>query len=417
MSLLLKKYIKSVSLMNKQTANEYRTRLTNFEKFILKNYNIDLDSLVQQCKENKFDVYDVLSDYSTYLKEELKLHTTTLKQRIVTAKNFLETQDIDISDRKFKLKIRLPKNIKREKHALDKNDVVKILNGISEIRLKTYVMLLASTAVRAVEGLSIRNMDLDLESNPAKIILKGEFTKTKTDRSVFITQELKEQLIKWLDFKYRKRRICFKEDGKSKTEYRTPVKNEDDLVFSIRKPYKNTNVLKETYLKRTQAQNNYCNMLPLFNKTLDRIGRGKREYGNEKRREITFHSFRSFVKSTISDLGHSDYSEWFIGHAGSTYWRKKDKEKAEIFQKLEPYLTILDITELERKGADMQTRIEELEQVNQVYRTREKEREEKERKQNEWLIKMEKRFNELTAKFDMPRDSKTGRLKRLKNQK
>ncbi|HJT85540.1 MAG TPA: tyrosine-type recombinase/integrase [Nitrososphaeraceae archaeon] len=403
--------------MNKQTANEYRTRLTNFEKFILKNYNIDLDSLVQQCKENKFDVYDVLSDYSTYLKEELKLHTTTLKQRIVTAKNFLETQDIDISDRKFKLKIRLPKNIKREKHALDKNDVVKILNGISEIRLKTYVMLLASTAVRAVEGLSIRNMDLDLESNPAKIILKGEFTKTKTDRSVFITQELKEQLIKWLDFKYRKRRICFKEDGKSKTEYRTPVKNEDDLVFSIRKPYKNTNVLKETYLKRTQAQNNYCNMLPLFNKTLDRIGRGKREYGNEKRREITFHSFRSFVKSTISDLGHSDYSEWFIGHAGSTYWRKKDKEKAEIFQKLEPYLTILDITELERKGADMQTRIEELEQVNQVYRTREKEREEKERKQNEWLIKMEKRFNELTAKFDMPRDSKTGRLKRLKNQK
>jgi F0F1-type ATP synthase gamma subunit len=52
------------------------------------------------------------------------------------------------------------------------------------------------------------------------------------------------------------------------------------------------------------------------------------------------------VKSTISDLGYSDYSEWFIGHSGSTYWRKKDNEKAETFQKIEPYLTFLNIQQL-----------------------------------------------------------------------
>jgi hypothetical protein len=34
---------------------------------------------------------------------------------------------------------------------------------------------------------------------------------------------------------------------------------------------------------------------------------------------------------TISDLGYADFSEWFIGHSGSTYWTKKDSEKAEIF--------------------------------------------------------------------------------------
>ena len=51
---------------------------------------------------------------------------------------------------------------------------------------------------------------------------------------------------------------------------------------------------------------------------------GSPEDGNENRREITLHSFRRFVKTTISDLGYSDYSEWFIGHSGSTYWRKKD---------------------------------------------------------------------------------------------
>ena len=51
------------------------------------------------------------------------------------------------------------------------------------------------------------------------------------------------------------------------------------------------------------------------------------EDGNERRRQITIHSFRRFVKSTISDLGYGDYSEWFIGHSGSTYWRKKESEK------------------------------------------------------------------------------------------
>jgi hypothetical protein len=68
--------------------------------------------------------------------------------------------------------------------------------------------------------------------------------------------------------------------------------------------------------------------------------------------------------------------EWFIGHAGSTYWRKKDTEKAELFRKIEPYLTFLDITGLESKSADMETKTNQVmaenlslkQQVNELYR-------------------------------------------------
>jgi hypothetical protein len=84
------------------------------------------------------------------------------------------------------------------------------------------------------------------------------------------------------------------------------------------------------------------------------------------------HSFRRFVKSTISDLGYSDYSEWFIGHSVSTYYRKKESEKVDIFRKIEPYLTFLNIYELERQGADIQSKIEELEILNQSLRERDK---------------------------------------------
>jgi hypothetical protein len=102
------------------------------------------------------------------------------------------------------------------------------------------------------------------------------------------------------------------------------------------------------------------------------MNRGDREVNNERRRQITLHSFRRFVKSTISDLGYSDYSEWFIGHSGSTYYRKKDSDKIEIFRKIEPYLTFLNVYQLERQGADIQTKIEELEFVNQSLRERDK---------------------------------------------
>ena len=95
-------------------------------------------------------------------------------------------------------------------------------------------------------------------------------------------------------------------------------------------------------------------MARTFAKTLDRMGKGNGEDGNKRRRQITLHSFRRFVKTTISNLGYADYSEYFIGHSGSTYWLKKDSEKAEIFRKIEPYLTFLNVHELERQGVDIQ---------------------------------------------------------------
>jgi hypothetical protein len=42
----------------------------------------------------------------------------TMKQRIITVKNFLEYHDVDISPRKFKLKIKLPKSIRKWSAAL-----------------------------------------------------------------------------------------------------------------------------------------------------------------------------------------------------------------------------------------------------------------------------------------------------------
>jgi TolA-binding protein len=45
---------------------------------------------------------------------------------------------------------------------------------------------------------------------------------------------------------------------------------------------------------------------------------------------------------------------------------------AEIFYKVESYLTFLNIHQLERQGADIQSKVEELEELNQSLKQRDK---------------------------------------------
>ena len=72
-----------------------------------------------------------------------------------------------------------------------------------------------------------------------------------------------------------------------------------------------------------------------FGKTLDRMGMGDREeVDHGRRRRITLHSMRRFVKSTISDLGYGDFSEFMIGHSSSTYYRVRLMKKLLYFEKL-----------------------------------------------------------------------------------
>ena len=387
----LMKFIKGVSIRNKNTAKQYYSRLTVFEKFVNKNYEINIDKLIQKLKSKEYDPYDILNDYCVFLQNNYNLSSVSFRDKIITVKTFFEYNDIEITPRKFKLKVRFPKAVLRHKEAIDKEDIIKILNGCSDLRLKTYVMLLAATGLRATEALSIRLKDLDISlSNglTAKLNIRGQYTKTKVDRYVFLTQEVVEQIKIWIDYKYRKRRICYKdkESGENITEYRTPEKKPNEPLFSL---YQTDNPRPEIM---------YNNMGAIFAKTLDRIGMGLREDGNEIRRQITLHSFRRWVKSTISDLGYADYSEWFIGHSGSTYWRKKDKEKAEIFKKIESYLTFLNVPKLERQGADLQTKIEELQLINHSLRDNDKIKEDALAHLSDQLLVLRERIQQLERK-------------------
>jgi hypothetical protein len=72
---------------------------------------------------------------------------------------------------------------------------------------------------------------------------------------------------------------------------------------------------------------------------------------------------------------------------------KKDNEKAEIFKKIEPYLTFLNIQQLNRQGVDLETKIEELQDINQVLREKDKMKEDVIANLSDKLIMLSKRLD------------------------
>jgi hypothetical protein len=97
----------------------------------------------------------------------------------------------------------------------------------------------------------------------------------------------------------------------------------------------------------------------------------RKEDGVYKRRKITFHSFRRFVRTTMSNqTGNSDYREWFLGHKKSVYYTNKPDDLKRIYkEQCMKYLTFLDYATVEATGRSFEAQLKQkdsvIEQLNQ----------------------------------------------------
>jgi Phage integrase family len=235
-------------------------------------------------------------------------------------------------------------------------------------------LVLASGGMRAIEGLAIRYRDLDFTVSPTSVHIRKEFTKTKVARDIYISDEATKYLKQWLDWKYQEARIL--KTGKRTTT--TPMP--DDLVFS-------------SFLGSNPASM-YQKLRDEFHKLLEVVGLNNRKE-NSLRGEVTFHSFRRFVKSVVSDSVNQDYSEWFLGHQKSPYYVKKEHELREIYKsKCMPHLTFLDYDAALESGGrtaelklqEKQREIDQLRELDSISR--------------DSIRELSERLMQLEAKFD-----------------
>jgi integrase len=278
------------------------------------------------------------------------LSIPSIRLYVSAIRSYLAYHDIDVIPSKFKRKVRMPKLYREDEQPLDAQDVRKILLACNNRRLKAYLLVLASGAMRAIEALAIRVKDCDFSVNPTKIHIRKEYAKTRVARNVYISDEATQYLQQWIDWKYR-------DKGNEWTKNKDPT----DLVFRV---YNTINEPDPRHL--------YIKVLLEFEKLLTVVGLDERkEDGRRLRRKVTLHSLRRHAKGVISNQVNQDYSEWYLGHSRSPYYTLKESERRETYAtRVMKYLTFLDYSTLETTGKNIESKLSEKEKEIQLLRQR-----------------------------------------------
>ena len=94
------KFIKSVTIRNKNTARQYHLRLSLFAKFIQEKYKIDLDKFLQQLKRQGADLetkIEELQDINQILREKDKMKEDVIAN--LSDKLIMLSERLDIIER------------------------------------------------------------------------------------------------------------------------------------------------------------------------------------------------------------------------------------------------------------------------------------------------------------------------------
>jgi integrase len=329
-------FLNSVKRNSLKTSVNYETSLSYLQSFLTTNGHT-LESVLEPLSNNQINVYVLLEEFISYLTENKSLQSNSVRQYLVGIKSYLAYYDIDIIPSKFKSKVRLPKRQFEDQEPIDAKDIRNILLNCANRRLRTFILAAASSGARSSELLSTRVKDCDFSSSPTTIHLRKEYTKTRTARDIYISNEANKSLQAWISWKYRYRKFLRGEQR---------VKNDNDLVFQVAKSI-------------TGLQSLYVKLLKEWEKVLVLCGLNDRKEGMT-RCKISFHSLRRYAKSVISNQVSSDYSEYLLGHRHSPYWTIKEEERKEIYvKKCMPHLTFLDYTALENTANNIVVKLEE----------------------------------------------------------
>ena len=187
-----------------------------------------------------------------------------------------------------------------------------------------------------------------------------------------ISDEANEALKDWLNWKY------------NNPETERELKP-DDLIFKVY----NTDVkVSSLYVKVNEEYNKLLTVAEMDD---------RKDEGMLKRRKITLHTFRRFVKTVTANQFNSDYSEWLIGHAKSTYYTNKPEDLRELYRtKVMPYLTFLDYSKLESAGKNIEAQLVEKEKEISLLRSRDLKHETEMNLIREQQLRMQSEFEKLS---------------------
>ena len=186
---------------------------------------------------------------------------------------------------------------------------LKRILSYADLKMKTLVLFLLSSGIRIGEAVSIRLEDMSTKTSPVKVYLRASFTKTKTPRVGFISDEASFYLKEWLT-----RREDYLKLAASYTNIPGSSKKiNDDRIFPFTK---------------SAAQQAFQRLLRLAN-----LEDRDKETGH---RLIHLHVFRKYFRTKMALELPNDAVEMLMGHEGylaRAYVRYTEEELSEQYKK------------------------------------------------------------------------------------
>jgi integrase len=301
-------FLESIGRNSWNSERAYRVGLNHFAHF-LQPLRQTPDTIIPLLTKGKFNTYELLDQFVSYLTKK-GVRPQSLKVHLSVIRSFLEYSDIEISNAKFKKRVKVPKYYPDQEEPLTLTDIRQLLEYNSNHRLRTYLLLLVSSGLRATEACSLRVQDVDFSVNPIRITTRREYSKTKRIRTIYCSDEAATHLRKLI-------------------KMHSP-KQPQDLIFAM-DDGKNPRSL-------------YTRLLEQFQKLQHMTEKDTRKE-NSLRRKITIHSLRRTAFSIINEQTNSEFANWFLGHHHSVYWTHNEQERREIYRtKCMPFLTIYQET-------------------------------------------------------------------------
>jgi len=377
------------------TVRAYREALKNFFEMIY-GEGEPLEDLAERYFSIERNYREDIQNFMVHLKGYAPM---TVKQKITGVRVFLLENEIELPQRFWR---RLRGRIKGSRAlTLDKvpsnEELRKIITHLP-VHGKALYLTLAASGMRIGEALQLTLKDLELDRDPAKVSIRGEYTKTGNPRIAFISIEAKQTITEWLKVREEYLEAAA---GKSHMHKKSA---EDPRVF----PFTSTtarvmwrNALKKSRFKEQDRRTNWHTIHP--------------------------HVLRKFFRSQMGTVIPVDVAEALMGHEGyltEVYRKYPDPEKTlgDFYRRGEHVLLIFTEAaeigklrqEIEERNRQLQTLVNGLTAENIQLKEKMKELNDSIQDLTGWKVKAEEEMTALerrwTALDETTRELVEGRL-------
>ena len=340
-------YLKQYS--SESTVRSYESALKAFFEMV---YG-ERDGLEELAERYFQEERDYEADVQNFLVRLKGLAPMSVKLKLSAIRVFLVENGVELSQRFWK---RLRSRIKGSRAlTIDKvpsnAELRSIISHLPE-HGRALFLTLASSGMRIGESLQLKIGDLELDQDPVRVNVRGEYAKSGNPRMAFVSRESKEAIEEWLKVRDDYLKAA---SGKS---HMYDKSTEDSRLF----PFEGTTARI------------------VWNSALKKAGHGKRD-SSTNRRMIHPHVLRKFFRTKLGSVIPVDVVEALMGHEGyltEVYRRYSLEDLAKFYKQGEHALLVFTESgeisrlrqEIEEKNKQLQTLVNGLTAENMELKNR-----------------------------------------------